>query len=381
MARVKPFAFLSLVPALLALAPLSVSAQGATPPITPPLEVEYAGESQNGKARLIITAQQCDQASGGELHFSAKYPVPAPVLEGWIGKGSNDCTRVESRTRVSANQQVPVCRRVFLAEESTAELSFALHPHDLFWTHDRAATRWPEATEQDAGTDDAGGTTVGRGPGCDLISNQLYTLYILPLNQATDLLANIAFPVTSGISTLQASFSLYSKRPAAPTGLVGEDGKSQLALTFASVPGAFPQTRYRAYFDWGTGAGACGSGALQAGESAPAESPSLASVEAVVDQAQLGAAKLAGLDAKGIEIGDAVAVSVISVDPAGSESLLAAPICLTRGVTDQPAEPAPKCEDEGLVCSLQPGARESGVWGFGLLLGVAAFGFVVRRRR
>lgn len=378
MARVKTFAFGSLLPVLLALAPVQVLAQTTNPAVTAPLEARYAGESLNGKARLIIPVQQCEQTSGGTLTFSAKYNTQIPVLEGWIGKGSTDCSSQESRTRASSSSLSAACRRVFLLEESTTQLAFEIHPHDLFWTHDPSASHWPETTE-DTASGDPGSSSTSPGPGCDRVTNQVYTLYFLALNQATDLRGNTSYAVLTHVNVLKAAFTLYTKRPDAPTALVGADGRNALTFTFATVPGAFPATRYRAYFDWGTGADECGSGALQAGQSAPADSESVTSVDAQIGETRLGEATLRRLGSKGIEIGDSVAASVVTIDPAGSESLLAAPICVTRRVAgSDPGVQAPE-PDDSLLCSLRPGARENDAWGGGLLL-VAALTFVTRRR-
>lgn len=355
-----------LIPVLLALAPVGVFAQATPSPITAPLEVEYAGESLNGKPRLFITAQQCEP-SGSKLRFRAKYTSSVRVLEGWIGKGSTDCSSPEARTRTSLTS-LPICRRAYLTEESTTQLSFEVQPSDLFWTSDPGAPSWPE---DDTETEDAGSTRPG--PGCDQVTNQIYTLHILALNHATDLRGNIAYSVPSTTPVLKAAFTLYTKRLSAPTGLAGRDGEEELTLAFETVPGAPVQTKYRAYFDWGMGADACGSGALQAGQSAPAESETVTSVET-----QAGEAKLTKLDAKGIALGDTVAVSVVAIDPAGSESFLAEPVCVTRRMGEGEGEPPRKGHD-GLLCSVQSGARERSAWSLGLLLGGLALGFALRR--
>jgi hypothetical protein len=401
-APMKRFASCSLVAATLALAPTGVFAQTTpTPPITNPLEVEFDGDSLNGEMKLFVTAQQCE-TSDGKYKFSAKYTSPVPVLEAWIGKGSTDCSTVDSRQRSTAASSTSACRRVYLSQESTTQLSFEIRPRDLFWTNDTSSSSGSEdagttsgdagsidggtadATVEDAAADaavqDAAADAAVQTRGCDLVSNQTYTLYILPLAQATDVGGNIAQPVTpSTPSTLKAIFTLYTKRPSAPGGLKGGNGESQLSIKFTINSGAPQMTRYRAYFDWGTGGdGECGSGALVGGGASPQKGANVTSVDT-----QSGKAELNDLDAKGIDLYDTVAASVVTVDPAGSESYLAEPICLTRLQTDNFLDVCardPKCKNGFDSCSLRPGARAGGAWSLGLLLSALALAFVIRRR-
>src|SRR5205814_2030534 len=82
-------------------------------------------------------------------------------------------------------------------------------------------------------------------------------------------------PIAS-IKILTASFTLYSTLPAAPTGLSGQSGESEIGAKWSAVNTGI-RTRYAVYFDIAGGAGGggdggaqtCGSGALIAGKPGP----------------------------------------------------------------------------------------------------------------
>jgi hypothetical protein len=344
-----------LVAAVLALIPAGALAQTTTAPITNPLEVKVDGDSLNGQMVLYVTAQQCDAATEAEYEFSATYQAQVPVFEVWVGQSGNDCTTVESRQKNNASAK-PACRRVAVAAESSSKLSMKLKARDLF------TVTWDQTDKV-----------------CDQASNQPYTVYFLPLAQETNLDGNTATAVLASVPTLKAVFTLYTKRPTAPTGLSGDDGESELTAKFTIIAGAAPKTKYRVYFDWGESADQeCGSGALVAGESAPAVGGRVERVEV-----NTGKAVLSGLDTKGIDLNQSVAAAVVTVDPAGSESFLSAPVCITRVQTDgawDVCQRDPHCKDQFDSCSLRQAVDRRGGSGGGLLL-LAGLGIALAIRR
>lgn len=402
-APMKRFASRSLVAAALALAylaPAAVVAQTTTTnPITSPLEVEYDGDRLNGLMVLYVTAQQCQENNTAKYKFSAKYTSPVSVFEAWVGKSGTDCSKPENRQKTNNGASAAVCRRVYLAQESTTQLAFEIEPRDLFWTNDTTSTSSAsdagaedasagdasaeDATAADASTADAAtedsGTSTSTGTGCDLVSNQVYTVWILPLNTATSEGGNTAYPVVTSAPVLKADFTLFTKRPNPPGGLKAGDGENQVSVTFKIIEGAPQKTAYRAYFDWGTGGdGECGSGALAEGEISPAKSSTITSVNINAGKAELG-----NLEARGIDIDDKIAISVVTVDPAGSESYLAEPVCAQRVLTDDfltVCQRDPKCKNGFDSCSLRPGTRDGSMWLLGSVFAGLALAFVIRRR-
>ncbi|HTU63520.1 MAG TPA: hypothetical protein VMF89_33890, partial [Polyangiales bacterium] len=174
---------------------------------------------------------------------------------------------------------------------------------------------------------------------------------------------------------LTTTFTLFTQLPDAPTGLTPRDGESLIGVKFSPLSGAVPLTKYRGYFDWGTGAEECGSGALAEDSEAPETEDTIASVTSTSTTINLK-----DLDAKDIPLDSLVAVSVVTVDPAGNESLLSAPICVKReetyGFSDR-CNADPDCKLDS--CALRPGARASGSLGGASLLALA-LALVLRRR-
>jgi hypothetical protein len=324
---------------------------------------------------------------------------------------------VANRKRASATAQNPICKLVGTDREASARPRI---------TNVKASALF----SKNWGADE-----------CDEVRGQAYTVFLLPLEQETNLSADTASPVyqVGAFSTLKATFTLYTLPPTAPGGLKPVTGEARIGVKFNVIEGAQAKTRYRAYFDWGSGGnGECGSGALE-GDAGTAAEPDAAAemdagaepdAEADVDaeadtdaetdagsttgtDAEVdaesetessgsgvrppdegtpgvasetvtsGEAYLGDLDALGIQVGDSVAVSVVTLDAADNESDLATPICVQRVETSSfldNCKQDPECKDGFTTCSLSPGQRSGGLLGLGSLFALAA-ALVLRRRR
>jgi hypothetical protein len=386
-------------------------AQASTQAIQPPLEVRRDGEQVQNAQEVYGTLEDCD--NNAEFEFGMDFAAPVPIWEAWLGVGSVNCASVMSRTTSSASATNPVCKLLATNSDATARPRVSVRARDMF------SKDW--------------GAKL-----CDEASKQLYTVYLLPLNQETSLGSNTASEVISigAYSTRTATFTLYTKPPNRPNNVKGISGESRIGVKFDVITGAQPRTQYRAYFDWGTGgSGECGSGildgdgsdsetdvdagtAMDAGATADAEAgidagaepdaqadtdaepePEAAAEEPSDDEGVRpppddtpnmqtvtvtgGEAYLEDLDRRGIGLNEWVAVSVVTVDPAENESALTTPICVQRVETvsfSDNCKEDPECKDGFTTCSMSPGEQRGGLIGLGSLLALAA-GLVLRRRR
>jgi hypothetical protein len=402
--------------ALLALgAPLAASAQtgttgttgtGTTTPtaaIQQGLVVKRDGKQLKNEPLVYVTKEHCDDNL--EYEFSVKYTNSVPVTEVWVGVGTEDCSTVESRQRSTTTSTSAVCKLVGRAGASLTP-KITVNAIELFSsgassiddgeeTDDAGSDETDAGSELDAGVGDeeAGAEDAGTSldtsvppvgstgsQGCDEVTSLNYRVFVIPLPQPTNEAGNKAYPplaaASYGYSTLTATFTLYTELPDAPGNVRGEGGETELTTRFDQISGAMSLTTYRVYFDWGEADGqTCGSGVLVKDAKSPGEDVSITSVAA-----SSGKAVLKDLDDKGIEINTQVAASVVTVDPAGNESLLSEPVCIERVETlsfkDRCAMDK-NCELH--TCSLQPGARGRGLLALSLLFGLAA-ALLVRRR-
>jgi hypothetical protein len=400
-AGMKRFVY-SFLGALLVLAPAAGGGAQAGTTSTPTtsaiqsgLVVKKSGTQLKNEPLLYVTRADC--VNNVEYEFTVRYTTNVKVAELWVGVGSQDCSSAAARQRASTGASEAVCKLVAVRKDSSNPITIKTTARRLFGTDDSDVDT-DAGTSTDAGilgNDDAGDdagvaedggadagevevdTSTGLEPsGCDEVKGQTYRAFFIPLDQATDTAANMAYPpVTFGYSTLTTTFTLFTDLPDAPTNLSPKDGESLIGVKFSAISGALPRTKYRAYFDWGTGAEECGSGALAAETVSPATEDTIASVTS-----SSTTINLKDLDAKDIPIDSLVAVSVVTVDPAGNESLLSAPICVRReetiGFGDR-CKMDPDCKLDS--CALRPGARTGGALGGASLLALALALFMRRR--
>lgn len=375
---------------LLTLVPSFASAQAATQAIDPNFVVKR-GTTVVENGSLVYTSIS-DCSADVKFTFSAKYPMNVPVVEAWLGVGeTEDCTLLANRTRMQANILETVCTPLGSVKTNTLEPTITVAGNVLF--------------DQD-------------GNGCDSVSGTpRYTVYFLPLQQETTVSSGVAPSVIGTMSTLKASFSPFTVRPAAPTKVSGQSGESQLVISYDSPSSAVPLTEYRAYFDIETGSGgspapgvgtgdldgglldaslgsagdsgtsdstsgdggtepgstvSCGSGRLRGGEPAPVNASGIIRT----GKSNSKSAKLP--NPSSVPLGATIAAAVVSVDPAGNESVLSTPVCIERKETDGFLDLCRVRGDCDLgSCSLDPTAKSSAVGLSMFLLAVAAF---IRRR-
>lgn len=390
-----------------------------TQAIQNPLQVRRNGELVKNAQEVYGTLEDCD--GNVTFEFAMDFAAPVPVWEAWLGVGSTNCETVSSRMVSGTAVANPVCKLLGSDTDATARPRITVKAVDMF------SQEWG-ATE------------------CDEVSRQLYTVYLLPLNQETALGSNTASQVSpvGGYSTRTATFTLFTNPPNPPTNVKGRTGEARVGVTFDVIAGAQAKTRYRAYFDWGKGGpGECGTGVLEgratdgdpdgdeedvdggadmdAGMDTDAEADSDAEADGGVADAAAdsavaadtgvndaaassedgvrpppsgtryveavtvtsGEAFLGNLESRGVAIGDKVAVSVVTVDPANNESNLTTPICVERTETASFMDNCnedPACRDGFTTCSLSSGQRAGSLLGLGSLIALAG-ALVLRRRR
>lgn len=382
-----------------------------------PLIVKRGDPGEQIPTAQVIYGTVEDCEDNVRFEFGMDFATTVPIWEAWVGVGSTNCADVNSRKKADATAQNPICKLLGTDREASAKPRIEVNARDMF------SKDWNSRT-------------------CDEVRNQAYTVYLIPLEQETNLSANSASQAmqVGAYSTLKAIFTLYTLPPDPPDGLKGITGEERIGVKFNVIEGAQAKTRYRAYFDWGTdGPGECGSGVLE-GESAGVAEPDAeadmdagaetdaetevdaeADAEAATDAAAdagvdaeadvdagrnvasgrgtrppdegtpkvqsvtvtAGEAYLGDLTAKGIDIGDSVAVSVVTLDAAENESDLAKPICVQRVETSSFVDNCkddPECKNGFSTCSLSPGQRSGGLLGLGALFALGA-ALVLRRRR
>jgi hypothetical protein len=366
------------------------------------MQVKRDGKALKNDPLIYVTRDICVQDSLYE--FSVKYSTAVPVVELWVGVGGEDCSSVASRQRTTT-AATPACKLV-ASHGSSINPIITAHATELFNINslalgntqvddggtDTSADAGTDEldggaadadTNADAGTSDAGeeaDSGVTAGPtGCDNATSLAYKVYFIPLMQPTNPGASKAYEAITtgyGYSTLVATFTLFTELPAAPSGLSPLSGESQISVKFTPLAGALTKTAYRAYFDWGSAEDQeCGSGQLVANGPPPDPDTTIEEVSA-----NAGKATLKNLDDKNIEINSLVAASVVTIDPAGNESLLSEPVCIKREETTSFLDRCNKEPDCQLnSCSLRPAARATGLLSLSALLalGIALF---VRRR-
>lgn len=331
--------------AALALWPEAVHAQ--TQAITNNLTVSVDGDTLDNGQNVFIGLAECKDDV--EFKFSASsYTVKVPVLEVWVGQGSNAACATAASRKDSPNQE-STCWRVASKDNVQASTTVDI-------------------------TVDATALFSREGKKCEEVTNQIYQVYLVPLESATQLGTGNAVEPISGAQSLSAKFTLYTKRPEPPTDVTGESGEETLGVDWDDSSSEDAFTTYRVYYDTaqdGTGDVECGSGALVAEEAAP-DGDTISSKKA--------SSGGTSISASGVEIGENIAVGVVTVDAAGNESVLSEVICVERVATDGFYDRYKAEGGDGLEeCSAHAPGRV-GISGWSSLT-LIALGLLWRRRR
>ncbi|MDB4988340.1 MAG: hypothetical protein JWN04_3518 [Myxococcaceae bacterium] len=365
------------------------------------------------------------------FEFSVNYTANVPVAELWLGVGANEnCATTTNRLKQGNGTLPPICTFLGTDTSNSRNPKITVPGNQLF---NQSTSGWNNAGDQN---------TTGKNPTkdmhCDSVSGSpAYTVYFLPLQTATTDV-NGSDPFMAGVlGTLKATFSPYTVRPVAPTGLTGQSGETEIGVSFKSPSSSMTLTTYKAYFDvtgkGGTGGKGLGGGTttvVDAGMDASIDAGSSGSLDASSDGAiaiattppvtsaadsadagstaplacgsgylenhpvpdfnlsssELRTATDKGTtiklnDLSGVPLNTNIAVAVVALDPAGNESLLSDPICILREETIGFFDGCKANDDckKGLdSCSFSPTQR-GGAWAFGLFsLALAA---LIRRRR
>jgi len=346
---------LLLIAALVPWAGAAEAQTSTTPPISATLTVSINGEPVTNEDGGFIGRTRC--AAGVSFKFQASYNVLVRSLEAWVTRNEGqDCS-------LATNRQIP-------AAGGTTNC----------WRAGSQGNLQPSIVS--SLTVDATKLFSPKGEACPEESNQPYWVYLVPLAAESDVntaTANPPIDTTTGV--LSARFTLYTKVPDAPTGVKGSEGEQTLGVDWKDDPSGDPNVSYRVYYDTAQGgtdpdAGGsevkCGSGRLVAGEEAPAEGDKLFSEDANAGGTSLSASI--------VDIGESVAVGVVTVDPAGNESLLSEIVCIERVATDGFYDRYKAAGGDGLeTCSAHAPGRV-GISGWSSLT-LIALGLLWRRRR
>lgn len=403
---------------LLVLVPSLAWAQ--TQAIDPNLTVRRDGEALDNGTLVYAKAADCggdpatgEPGPGTEFTFSAQYPTNVAFAELWLGV-EQDCTTAANRIKQQNNTALPVCTFLGRDNNNSRNPTIKVAGRRLF-------QRTP--TDGTGSADVAIPSTLTDKVKCDeLHGTPKYTVYFIPLTVAGTATQASPPAMVGTISTLKATFSPFTTRPDAPTGLSGVSGENRLEVNFKSPSSSVPLTKYRAYFDTNQGGGGnalptedagsaggmdgglmdasvvtsgdagtsdtsdgtqdeagsstaqCGSGVLVAGHEAPTNRSGIIRTSA-------SDSKTAVLtDLSAVALNSSVAVSAVAIDPAGNESFLSAPICVTRKVTRGFLDEC-RAAGEGNCgldsCSLHPTNQGSAI---SIALFALALAALIRRR-
>lgn len=306
----------------------------------PKVVVKRDGKTIKNEPVVYGTVNDCEE--NVEFTFEVdQYGGIASVVEAWLGVGE-DCTQEGSRKR-STNNPFPACKLLGSDTRGTNHPIIKVKALDLFtknWTDNPKQCDPVRATQQTP-----------------------WVVHLLPLDTASSFANGSTGTVTntSTIMPLKASFVPYTVRPEAPTGLEASSGESEIGVSFDKLDGQPARTEYRAYFDIGTGGGEgsdedgspadCGSGLL-----VPKKAPPSTRANNIVTKDTSGSsARISGLDGLGIQVGEQVATTAVTIDPAGNASLISEVICVERIQTDgfwDQCERDPDCRNDFESCSV-----------------------------
>ncbi len=312
------------------------------------LRVFADGREFKNETRVFVGKSQC--TSGVNFAFTASgYGMAVPVLELWASSSAGkDCS--DAANRSSPNNQPPVCWLVASETNVQPATSTTLKAEAI------------ELFSQD-------------GKACDEVTNLPYYAYLVPLASPTQPGTAMAPPAITGVTILRAVFTLYTQTPKAPTAVSGRSGETTLGISWKKASGADVNTSYRIYYDVGQGEGdagvECGSGGLVAGQD-PKDNDT---IDYKVEKTEGGS-----ISGSLVEIGDLVAVGVVTVDGGGNRSALSEIVCIEREQTDGFYDRYERANGNGLEkCSLHaPGKASWSGWGSLTMLALA---LVARRRR
>lgn len=366
-------------------------------------EVHIGGEKKEVATPVFINLEECREEFTFKLTNIA---TMIPVMEAWASTTA-DCTQPMNRSRIN-NNDPPCWEAGEPATGVSGQYEFTIPGPEIF-------------------SPDGGSCPTG-------LQNQPFTVYFVPLTSSGDFTGSMAPAPIPGAVQASAQFTLSTKLPAPLANVRAYGGENELRVTWDRAD-INPRTRYRAFFDYGTGGpGKCGSGVLDgvpvassdAGVAADAAVPGMGGIDAAVGDASLDAAldgtpadAATGVDTSGdpggsgsdsteirppppgtpfvkvvsnvrgestslsdlsdIPIGSQVQVAVSMIDATGNVGYLSERQCVTRVETTSfidACELSAECELDS--CSASSGRTGSAV---GLSLFALALTALIRRRR
>lgn len=289
---------------------------------------------------------------GSKFRFKlSSYTQVVNSLEVWATASTSDCSTADARLTNSTTTKP--CYLLGSARGVSDKWTFEFYGTEIFKVN---------AQSQDS---------------CPLARGTKYKVFFVPLANATDTSPAAPPAPIPGVLIPTAEFTLYTELPAAPGGVEGENGESELSIKWDKASGAMSTTDYKAYFDLTVGADAtCGASRLKTNGSVPDD------LTGIVSSGATKSLNASTSDLSGVAINHYVAAGVVTRDIAGNESKLSQVVCIRRVNTRSFMENCEKdseCKFES--CSVQaPGWKTGGLLGLSLLFGLGvALG--VRRRR
>jgi MYXO-CTERM domain-containing protein len=315
-------------------------------------------ETEVEHGTTVYASKQYDCQPGSLFKFTTTYSTPIPVVEAWLGVGSDvDCSVPANRMVSSVASELTKCMRLG-SQPGATKFSLEVSGPRTFDSEQTESD--PEFT-------------------CDsnVQGGVLYTVWILALPKPTT--AVDAPPTIAGNTNavLKASFTPYLVEPKPPVDVAPINAESRLGIEFDQAEDAKPLWQYKAWFDFGSGGAECGSGILDDPTSKP--STGLANIRGTKASSNKDAYVSVGDD---VPFDSFVRAVAVAIDPAGNESLLSEGVCVKRVQTTSFLDACdidPDCTGSLDSCSVSPGRTASGV--FGLSLFVLALGALLQRRR
>lgn len=227
---------LSLLACFAALLGSRAQAQTATSAYANITEVRIDGEKKEVATPVYINAQECESEFVFKL---ANIATTVPVMEAWVANDeTTDCFQATNRSFSATS--TPSCWLAGSQSGVTGEFKFALPGSAIFNRKD------PTTCPSEA-------------------INWKFRVQFVPLASSSENTGTSAPAPILTVLRASATFTLYTQRPKAPSNIKVRNGGRELRVSWDRVD-TMPLTRYRAFFDYGTGGTVnplCGSDALE----------------------------------------------------------------------------------------------------------------------
>lgn len=308
-------------------------------------QVEHGADVIKGADFNAFSADECADASNVLIAFNVMNSPSVLKYDVWRGGTGSQCQLSNSRTEQNAT-----CVELGVnPDRSSTDGSFALTLADL--------------------------GVCG--------SDSDFTLYVFATNESTttgDVSADKYGSITLRVDTTPPAAPAFSS-----TTLSGD---ASVNLSWGAA--GETEVRYRLYIDTaptpGGGDGTCTSAKLTTGQTGPTEAEADAAGLDFIETSTDVKGRTLSLDERGLNlpVGGQAAVYLSAVDKIGNASVISAPACVTRVETQgfcdlyEAQNPGKRCTTD---CTVAAPGGAGGPMSALYLVGLAAFGLLLRRRR